>query len=416
MSEEIKDGIFDYLKWFPDGNKAHDFRPIDSSAVTASKPLTVREFYDEWIQKKKPPFVRVGLERNYRQDFQKNILPFMGDTELNRVTVDTLESFRIHLVNDRRLALKTSRNIIDGSLRALFRDAGRRVDHNPFNDLPTNWWPRLPQREPDPYTEQERDTILAYYRDNRPHWAYVFVFFRFWTGTRPSEATALKWGSVDLLNAKATIALSRHLGEENAPKTRASRRTITLLPNVVEILISILPLRVEPTTYVFIDGQGKPIDQSEFARGFQAVLRVLKVRPRPFYNTRHTFISIALTLGCNQKWIAEQTGTSIAMIQEHYGRYIRDDGDLLLRAYLARPKSAKKKQHTETLAETFKPGIVNYGKTMVRPTGIEPVLRVPETLVISFSLRARGNFFYHPGGSQSTRALATVLMALPISG
>ena len=27
---------------------------------------------------------------------------------------------------------------------------------------------------------------------------------------------------------------------------------------------------------------------------------------------------------------------------------------------------------------------------LVRPTGIEPVLRVPETLVISFSLRARG--------------------------
>ena len=30
---------------------------------------------------------------------------------------------------------------------------------------------------------------------------------------------------------------------------------------------------------------------------------------------------------------------------------------------------------------------------MARPTGIEPVLRVPETLVISFSLRARGEIF-----------------------
>ena len=35
-----------------------------------------------------------------------------------------------------------------------------------------------------------------------------------------------------------------------------------------------------------------PIDQSEFARGFQAVLRGLKIRQRPFYNTRHTFISM----------------------------------------------------------------------------------------------------------------------------
>ncbi len=88
--------------------------------------------------------------------------------------------------------------------------------------------------------------------------------------------------------------------------------------------------------------KANPIDQSEFARGFQAVLRVLKVRPRPFYNTRHTFISVALTLGCNQKWIAEQTGTSIAMIQEHYGKYIRDDGDALLRAYVVQPKPLPK--------------------------------------------------------------------------
>ncbi len=164
----------------------------------------------------------------------------MGDMELNGVTVDTLESFRIHLVDERGLALKTARNIMDGSLRAMFRDAGRRVERNPFNDIPANWWPRLPQKEPDPYTEQERDAILAYYRANRPPWAYAFVYFRFWTGTRPSEAVALKWGSVDLLSGKAMLSLSRHLGEENATKTRASRRTISLLPNVAELLKSIL--------------------------------------------------------------------------------------------------------------------------------------------------------------------------------
>jgi len=80
--------------------------------------------------------VRVGLQRNYKQDFRRNILPIMGDMELNGVTVDTLESFRIHLVDERGLALKTARNIIDGSLRA-FRDAGRRIDRNPFKEILT---------------------------------------------------------------------------------------------------------------------------------------------------------------------------------------------------------------------------------------------------------------------------------------
>ena len=147
--------------------------------------------------------------------------------------------------------------------------------------------------------------------------------------------------------------MSRHLGEENAPKTRASRRTVTLLPNVIELLKTLLPLRVSPESYVFTDTDGKPIDQSEFARGFQGVLRVLKIRPRPFYNTRHTFISVALTLGCNPKWIAEQTGTSLIMIQENYGKYIRDDGDALLRAYVQAQKRDVVEAETETLGETF---------------------------------------------------------------
>jgi integrase len=164
-----------------------------------------------------------------------------------------------------------------------------------------NWWPRLTQKEPDPYTEAERDKIVEFYREQRPHKEYAFVHFRFYTGTRPSEAVALKWGSVDLVNGKTTFAVSRHLGEENAPKTRASRRTVTLLPNVIEVLKTLLPLRVSPESYVFTDADGRPIDQSEFARGFQGVLRVLHIRPRPFYNTRHTFISVALTLGCNPK-------------------------------------------------------------------------------------------------------------------
>jgi hypothetical protein len=50
---------------------------------------------------------------------------------------------------------------------------------------------------------------------------------------------------------------------------------------------------------------------------------------------------------------------------------------------------------------------------MARPTGIEPVLRVPETLVISFSLRAREKVFYHRGATQSTRVSLAAALAIP---
>jgi integrase len=104
------------------------------------------------------------------------------------------------------------------------------------------------------------------------------VFFRFYTGTRPSEAAALKWGTVDLLASRAAIQWSRTLGEENAPKTEASARTFSLLPNVVDLLKVLLPLHVRPDDYVFRDEQSRPIDQNEFGRKFGDVLRVLEIR------------------------------------------------------------------------------------------------------------------------------------------
>jgi integrase len=78
----------------------------------------------------------------------------------------------------------------------MFRDAGRRIERNPFNDLSANWWPRLPQKEPDPYTEEEHDKILKFCRGERPHKDYAFVYFRFYTGTRRSEVVALKVGKL----------------------------------------------------------------------------------------------------------------------------------------------------------------------------------------------------------------------------
>ena len=46
-------------------------------------------------------------------------------------------------------------------------------------------------------------------------------------------------------------------------------------------------------------------------------------------------ISVALRIGINAKWVAEQCDTSLQMIQSQYVRYIRQDGDALLRDFVA---------------------------------------------------------------------------------
>jgi hypothetical protein len=73
-------------------------------------------------------------------------------------------------------------------------------------------------------------------------------------------------------------------------------------------------------------------------------LRAKKLRVRKPYTMRHTFISVGLTNGVNIKWLADYCGTSVAMIEKHYGNYIRGDAD----EQLARLVGAR----TENLGET----------------------------------------------------------------
>src|SRR3990170_250082 len=82
ITEEIKAGAFSYLKWFPNGNKADDFRP---KSETDNKPHTVGEYFRVWIESKKPPAVRAGQERDYRAHFKRYILPRSENVTLKDV-------------------------------------------------------------------------------------------------------------------------------------------------------------------------------------------------------------------------------------------------------------------------------------------------------------------------------------------
>jgi hypothetical protein len=50
--------------------------------------------------------------------------------------IDTFENFRIYLTEERKLTIKTARNIIDSTLREMFRDAVRRLSRTRLTSFP----------------------------------------------------------------------------------------------------------------------------------------------------------------------------------------------------------------------------------------------------------------------------------------
>jgi integrase len=324
ISEEMERGTFEYLNWFPEGNNAQQFRPKPTA------PQTIGEYYRVWIERKKPPFVRKGLARDYRDQFRLYILPQFEHVRLDELTPALLDAFRSHLVDEKELSLKSVRNVIDASFRAMFRDA-RTVDYfpelqgkDPFAAL---HWPRLRTGRPDPFTEEERDAVLDYCQEKTSHY-YPFVYTLFYTGMRPSEVLALRWGDVDFSRREVMINKSRYLDDEAGTKTAASERNIRVLHDLLEVLATIKPLHVTEETHVFLNQDGQPINFHTWrAKFWYRVLRAKKIRERRPYTMRHTFISLGLTVGVNPKWLADYCGTSLAMIEKHYGKYIRNDAD-----------------------------------------------------------------------------------------
>ncbi len=338
ITEEMENGTFEYLKRFPDGNKAHLFKP------KAPQAETVGQYFLGWIERKKPPFVRPALERDYRQQYSNYIKGQFEHIKLADVDLLSLENFRIYLGEERGLSLKSCRNIIDGTFRAMMRDA--RIDGLIEKDAFANLkWPRISQPKPDPFADEERDNILKHFNEKNRFY-YPFVYVQFWTGMRPSEALALRWGDVDLKAGRASITKSRYYGSENATTNSGSERDVSLLTMVVQLLTAIKPLHATENDYVFKNHEGSPINEDKWRKKhWYRALRAMGIKPRKFYATKHTYISVALSAGCNIKWLAEQCGTSVAMIEKHYGRYIKDDGDAPLRALLG--------VETVTFAETF---------------------------------------------------------------
>lgn len=345
INYEIAHGTFSYEKWFPEGNRAKTALAPVAAGDDAAREGSIKAFYLGWVEEKKPPLVIKTLAVAYRQHFKAYINPELGDEPVNSLTHKKLVKFRNTLLQEYELSVKTCRNIIDGSMRAMYRSvwAENPPVHNPFAALE---WPEKIVPPPDPFTEEQRDFIIEKYRVTLPRF-YPWVYFMFWTGMRPSEAAALTLGDVDLDTGKFSIWRSRTLGEMNPPKTGKSKRTNDLLPNVIDVLKS-MPVRLHASEKepLFINTKGGPIDPNEFRKRYwYGVLAALKIRPRTPYCMRDTFISASLSAGVRAKFVAEYCGTSLEMIEESYGKYIRNDGlSPLIQQLQATMKKARRRR------------------------------------------------------------------------
>jgi integrase len=133
------------------------------------------------------------------------------------------------------------------------------------------------------------------------------------TGLRPQEWAALERGDVDRGRRILTV---------RGTKTKGSNREVPLTRRALDALDR-LPTRVD-TRVLFPTFTGRMIGLNNFRRrqwrpgvGASAI-----VKPARSYDLRSTFASNALAAGVTVFELAKVMGTSVAMIERHYGTLI----------------------------------------------------------------------------------------------
>jgi integrase len=191
----------------------------------------------------------------------------------------------------------------------------------------TYWRPaklagRNPQPPPRPiriYTAEEIGAIAAELQPAyRPLPAFAAA-----TGLRPEEWQALERRDIDrnteVLSVRRTISSGEivELG-----KTTRSRRQVPLSVRALEALDQLPPRLDSP--YLFAAKQGGPFDLHNFRRRewAPAIEASGVARPARIYDLRSTFASNALAAGVTVFELGRVMGTSVAMIERHYGTLI----------------------------------------------------------------------------------------------
>ena len=150
------------------------------------------------------------------------------------------------------------------------------------------------------------------------------VLFAAATGLRPSELFALEHGDVDRQAGVVQIRRAYANGRVKQTKTRLSRRAVPLQAIALEALDQLRPREDSPL--LFPNSRGGYLDFRNFnRRQWKPIQKALGIDPlRDLYDLRHTYATFALRAGVPVFAVSRFMGTSIAMIDLHYGHLAVD--------------------------------------------------------------------------------------------
>ena len=283
---------------------------------TASGPLTIAQACEEYVKD-----LRVrkgeGAAKDADGRLKKHLIPAFGERRLADLTTADLLGWRNGLVKDPddhdeegvRRSRDTANRLL-GIAKAAFNHAfntGRVADDRAWRRV--KGFKGVGEARKIILTDAELQRLI----DACEPGLRELVLLGAWTGARSGELTGARVRAFD--RDEATLHVTGKTGA----------RDIHLAPDALA-LAKQLASGKRPADFLLTTANGDPWTKSLHQRPFAAAVEKAGLDPdTTFYALRHSFISRALKQLVPPKAVADQCGTSLAMIQRFYAKFIPSD-------------------------------------------------------------------------------------------
>lgn len=306
---KIERGTFVLAEYFPDSPRVA--KP-GIGAEPAPAP-TLGDVFKEWLAVKSP-----DIQHSTADLYRQTLDSYHFDTVRN-VPADlfTFRELKL-LLADLPKNAKTFNNV--ASVFSMALEYGHLAKMLP-EPLHLHIAMRRHQKpQPDPFTLEQVEALLACFATPRARDYYEFAFF---SGMRPSEQIALRWPKVDLRAGTVLVDEALTRGKVKGTKT-ADIRDIELTGRAWQALERQRAVTQLGGGLVFVGDDGEGFDSTDdpLRCWWKPAMKLSGLRQRDARQTRHTFATLCLMAGITPAWAARQLGHSVEMFYRVYSRWI----------------------------------------------------------------------------------------------
>ena len=288
---------------------------------------------------------------SYTEHVKLNIIPYIGNTQLNKLSPAMVQAMYNRLQREKGLSPKTIKNVHGVLHRSLHQ--AQKLDYIRRNPLDAVTLPRIEKVQIKPMEDDELVRFLNAIKGN----PYEYVFFvTVFTGLREGEILGLTWDCVNF--DQNTLFINKQHGKAKRSKEYVfsslkndKPRTIMVANGVMDVLRKQKAQQDHweelagncwnnSDNLVFTTELGRYLSNQTVYLAFKKVVKSLGMDKVRFHDLRHTFAVNSLKAGDDIKTVQENLGHHTAAftldVYAHVTSGMKRDSANRMEAYLRR--------------------------------------------------------------------------------